>query len=232
MALLAAALLVVVGVPFLLLWRFFLVPPANFPRNIPTIPFYVSLIPFFKDVDQKVIFEQYLAKPLADFGAVKYFFGARWNILVVRPDLVAEVFKNEDLYAKSGNHKKIPYSILADYTGDNVISAHGDNWRLYRSILKPGLQMRFDIEPIHDNAIACIGIIEKASDASTSKVVIPSILQRYALANLSQSLMSTTFNVSTSDLPLVLFVQEPNAKTDIYRRWRKLMLRCTLCSSQ
>ena len=200
MALLIILLFAIAALP-VLVWHFFLVPPANFPRNIPTIPFYVSLIPFFKDVDQKATFEKYLAKPLADYGAVKYFFGARWNILVVRPDLIGEVLRNEDLYPKSGNQKKIPYSVLAEYTGDNIISSHGENWKLYRSILKPGLQTKFDIKPVLDNANTLIKLLEKGQATSgAAGIVAPPLLQRYTLANLSQSLLSTTFQVGLSAL--------------------------------
>src|SRR5665213_145939 len=91
-SLLVAALLATV-------YYLFLVPPRH-PQNIPAIPFWVALIPFFKDVDQSETFRQYIEEPLRIHGAVKIFFGARWNVLVHRPSYLAEVFRREDVYQK------------------------------------------------------------------------------------------------------------------------------------
>lgn len=186
------------------LYHFVLTPPSNFPKNIPTIPFYVSLIPLFKDVDQEETFRQYLEAPLTKYGAIKIFFGARWNVLVQRPSLIAEVFKYEDTFAKSGNHKKIPYSVLAEYTGDNIISAHGKNWRLYQKIIKPGLQSDFDPSPIVKTVRRLLKLIFEEQAQSLSKgVLVPALFQRHALANLSEALLGTDFStLDRSDAPL------------------------------
>ncbi|KAL9116885.1 MAG: hypothetical protein Q9187_006583, partial [Circinaria calcarea] len=171
-----------------------LLPPRRFPKQLPTIPFYVSLLPFFKTVDQSETYRRYLERPLAEHGAVKIFFGARWNILITRPDYVAEMFKDEDTYAKCGNQKKIPNSVLAEYTGDNIISSHGANWRLYQSILKPGLQLNFESDCIRSNALALLRLLRSEREASASGgVVVPPLFQRYTLANLSQVLLCTNF---------------------------------------
>lgn len=192
---------------------FFIFPPRNFPKNIPTIPFYVTLLSLFRDdFDQVDLYEKYLARPLQQHGAVKIFFAARWNILVTRPALVAEVFRYEDAqYHKSGNQKKIPYSVIAEYTGDNVISAHGSDWRLYQSVLKPGLQRDFAIAPIRRNAHTLVRLLfeeqeqklelsrnsnNKNINNNNNSVLLPPLLQRYTLANLSESLLEADFQVS------------------------------------
>lgn len=95
----------------------FLLPPHH-PRNVPAVPFWVALIPFFKDVDQSEIFKNYIEGPLRRHGAVKLFFGAQWNLLVHRPSYLTEIFKDEDVYQKTGNHRKIPHSVLADFLGE------------------------------------------------------------------------------------------------------------------
>lgn len=173
-----------------------LLPPRNFPKNIPTIPFYVSLIPLFKDVDQTVTYKKYLEPHFRRYGAVKIFFGARWNILVQRPSFVAEVFKNEDVFAKSGNQKKIPYSVLAQYTGDNIISSHGENWRLYQSVIKPGLQQNLPESTIIKNAKALTELLlEEQVNSQRDSVLLPQLLQRYTLANLSECLLGASFEV-------------------------------------
>lgn len=174
----------------------FLSPPKDFPAHIPTIPFYYSLLPLVKDVDQAELYRKYLEAPLQQYGAVKIFFGARWNILIQRPQYISEVFKYEDIYAKSGNQKKIPYSVLAEYTGDNIISSHGENWKLYRSVIKPGLQREFEVEPILRNVQTLIRMLfEEQARSSTQSVVLPQLLQRYTLANLSEGLLDANFQV-------------------------------------
>ena len=173
-----------------------LVPPRSFPQNIPTIPFYVTLIPLVKDVDQADIYRQYLERPLRTHGAVKIFFGARWSILVQRPAFVAEIFKHEDVYAKSGNQKKIPYSVLAEYTGDNIISSHGANWRLYQRVIKPGLAQEFDARPVVENARKLVGMLFREQAGSPhGSVIVPQLFQRYTLANLSEVLLGASFKV-------------------------------------
>ncbi|KAL4942188.1 hypothetical protein BDV06DRAFT_212077 [Aspergillus oleicola] len=175
-------------------------PPSNFPKNIPTIPFYYTLLPLIKNNDQVDLYRQYLERPLTEHGAVKLFFGGRWNILVRKPSYIAEVFKHEDIYAKSGNQKKIPHSVLAEYTGDNIISAHGENWKLYTSIFKPGLQQDYDPKRIWENSRRLVEMLRETQRV-TGTVNVNPILQRYTLANLSEVVLGTTFET----------MQKPNA---------------------
>ena len=189
---------IVLGFAACLLLRLiiFYTPPRNFPKNIPTIPFYYALLPLIKDVDQIELYRQYLKEPLEKYGAVKIFFGGCWNILVQRPSYVAEVFKYEDVYAKSGNQKKIPKSVLAGYTGDNIISAHGENWRLYQSVMKPGLQADFDPASVYRNTDDLVDLLLESQRQSTSRTVTPyQLIQRFTLENLSQILLGATIGV-------------------------------------
>lgn len=173
-----------------------ILPPSNFPKNIPTIPFYYALLPLFKDNDQEELYRKYLQEPLLRHGAVKIFFGGRWNILVQRPSFVGEVFKNEDIYAKSGNQKKIPHGVLAEYTGDNIISSHGENWRSYASVIKPGLQQDLPAEPIQKNASLLVKLLlEEQKKSSNSSVMVVHLFQRFTLAILSESLLGASFEV-------------------------------------
>ncbi|RHZ60379.1 hypothetical protein CDV55_100029 [Aspergillus turcosus] len=116
---------------------------------LPRIPFYVSILGLWSSMGQDEIYERWLRKPLESHGAVLIWFAGRWSILVTRPDLLTDMFRNEDLYAKAGSQKKIPWSVIATLVGDNIINAHGDTWRLYTGIMKPGLQKKnFDTMPI------------------------------------------------------------------------------------
>lgn len=110
---------------------------------------------------------------------------------------MAEMFKKEDVYAKSGNQKKIPYSVLAEYTGDNIISSHGENWKLYQSVIKPGLQRNFEVQPILKNAKVLIQLLlDEQVRSEIRSVIVPQLLQRYTLANLAESILNSDFQAS------------------------------------
>lgn len=83
-----------------------IIPPLNFPKNIPTIPFYVVFLPVIFPIDQTELYDLYIRESMEKYGAVKFFFGSRWNILVSRSEYLAQIFKDEDTFAKSGNQRK------------------------------------------------------------------------------------------------------------------------------
>ncbi|KAH6839634.1 Pyoverdine/dityrosine biosynthesis protein-domain-containing protein [Chaetomium sp. MPI-CAGE-AT-0009] len=181
-----------------LVYFVFLLPP-KYPANIPAVPFWVALLPFFKDVDQSDIFRKYIEQPLKTHGAVKLFFGAQWNVLVHRPSYVAEIFKDEDLYQKSGNQKKIPHSVLAQFLGDNIISSHGEGWRNYQSVVKPGLQRNFEAEKIAHNADRLCEFLKEAQfRAGDGGVLVQDLLQRYSVANCSEVVLQTNLDALAS----------------------------------
>ena len=166
-------------------------PPFGFPKNIPTIPFYVSFISSWTNLDQKDIYNRYLREKLEKHGAVKIYFASRWNILVSKPEYLVQVFKNEDIYAKSGNHLKIPGSVLASYTGDNVISAHGSLWKLYREVISLSIQFP-DLTTIHENTNKFLNLLEQEL-LDKSSISVNDLLQRYSLANVGDSILGVDF---------------------------------------
>ncbi|CCF58503.1 hypothetical protein KAFR_0E03520 [Kazachstania africana CBS 2517] len=177
-----------------------IIPPFNFPRNIPTIPFYVIFLPSFFNIDQTELYNNYLKKPLERYGAVNIFFGSRWNILVSKPEYLAQIFRDENTFAKSGNQKKIPYSILAAYTGENIISAHGDAWRTYRRVMTNGLQF-FNEKPFVENIQLLCDIIEEKNQKTQKQAIkVSPLIQRLALDNISQVLLSFDFGTLKNDL--------------------------------
>ncbi|KAF2819794.1 putative cytochrome P450 [Ophiobolus disseminans] len=179
-------------------------PPRHFPKNIPTIPFYYALLPLFFDVDQAENYKKYLKEPLAKYGAVKIFFGGQWNILVTRPSYISEVLRHEDIYAKSGNNVKIPHSVIAAYTGENIISAHGEKWKLYHNVIKPALQAEQDPDQTWKNARLLKDMfVDNQKKAGSDGVPLYNPLQRYALANLSEVLYGSSFEtMQHADSPL------------------------------
>ena len=176
----------------------FLLPPKH-PQGIPAVPFWVTLIPFFKDVDQSEIYDRYIKDPICTHGAVKLFFAARWNVVVHRPRYLAEVFKHGGVFEKSGNHKKIAHSVLAEFLGDNIISSHGSTWKNYRDVIKPGLQRTFDTNQLARNAEKLCDLIGRARAEAADElpgIPVQDLLQRYTIANIGQIVLQTEFGVS------------------------------------
>ena len=129
-------------IPLLLFFAYivFIESQVKFSSNVPTVSFWVSFIPFFnKNIDQREIWFKYIQPKIEKTGIVKIYFAGRWNLLVDDPEYMNQLFKNEyNIYYKSGNNEKIPNSLLAYYTGTNIISAHGNQWSKFRKILLPG----------------------------------------------------------------------------------------------
>lgn len=170
-------------------------PPSHFPKTIPTIPFYFTLLSLFKEVDQEDLYRRYLEAPLSEYGAVKIFFGGTWNVLVTRPAYIAQVLKQDDVFPKAGNHVKNPHGVLALYTGVNIISSIDETWKQFTSIIRPGLQADIDSTIIVKNTEKLIELllVEQAQDG---QVLMPGRLQEYTLANLSEALLGSSFDVS------------------------------------
>lgn len=174
-------------------------PPRNFPKNIPTVPFYLTFLPLFCKLDQKDIYENYLRKKLEKYGAVKFFFGSKWNIMVSRPEFLNEIFKHEEIYMKKGNQEKIPHSVIALYLGKNVISSRGDDWKRYRDLVKKSIQFP-DFDAVNNNVKRFFSFLEKKLDKNRS-VLISNILQRYALENIGNSVIGCDFGTFDSENP-------------------------------
>jgi cytochrome P450 len=173
----------------------FILPPAHLPKNIPTIPFWYCLLPLLKEVDQEQLWHEYLKAPLAKHGAVKIYFGGAWNVLITKPAYINQVFKQDDVFQKAGNHAKNPHSILALYTGENVISEVGDKWKTFAGIVKPGLQADVDLSMVERNAQKLVGLLCEEQERMGT-VLMPRHMQDYASANLSEVLFGAPFNVS------------------------------------
>ncbi|KAL8721898.1 MAG: hypothetical protein Q9181_007609 [Wetmoreana brouardii] len=170
--------------------------PFNLPSNLPKIPIYVSLLGLWSDMGQDEIYDRWLRKPLEQYGAVRFWFAGRWSILVTRPQYLTDLFRNENVYAKAGNQKKIPWSVMALLLGDNIISSHGDNWRLYTSIMKPGMTKRnFDCRPLVNKSRKLVELLLQAQSrtAAGKGVMINPFILRYAISVMGQSFLDIDF---------------------------------------
>ncbi|KAK2806017.1 hypothetical protein FQN50_006032 [Emmonsiellopsis sp. PD_5] len=123
---------------FTIWWRLRI--PSNFPKNIPALPFYVSLLGIWVRAGHAEIYDRWVREPVEKYGAVKFWYGGRWNVLVAKPEYLNDLFKNDSTYVKSGNAFKLPWGLAGVHLGSNIISVHGETWKLYSSIMRPGIQ--------------------------------------------------------------------------------------------
>ncbi|KAJ5632052.1 Cytochrome monooxygenase xanG [Penicillium lividum] len=164
--------------------------PSDMPKNIPTVPIYISLIGLWSDMGQDTIYDRWLRPPLEKYGAVQIWFAGRWNVLVTRPSYLVDMFRHEDAYAKAGSQKKIPWSVIAALVGDNIINAHGDNWKLFTSIMKPGLQRRItDSGPLLEKSRLFVDILLNEQRKVGLGISVNAIIQRWALSCMGLSFM-------------------------------------------
>ena len=189
-----AGVFVVLGA---LLWSHIRMP-GNMPKNIPTVPIYISLMGLWSDMGQVDIYDKWLREPLEKYGAVRIWFAGRWNVLVTRSDYITDMFRNEDLYAKAGSQKKIPWSVIASLVGDNIINSHGETWKNYTAIMKPGLQKtQFDSKPILAQSRKFVNVLLKAQEdvGRNSGVLVNPIIQRFAISAMGESFLDIDFKV-------------------------------------
>lgn len=213
MVLLTAIIIALAGLGLLTWWKIHV--PSNFPCNLPKIPIYVSLLGLWSDMGQDEIYNRWLRKPLEQHGAVCFWFAGRWSILVTRPQYLTDLFRNENIYTKAGNQKKVPWSVLATLLGDNIISSHGDNWKLYSSIMKPGMTKRnFDYRPLVQKSRKLSELLLQAQSrtAAGKGVMINHLILRYAISVMGQTFLDIDFQVCLPSHALSR-VENPSLRT-------------------
>lgn len=149
---------------------------------------------------QDTIYDRWLRAPLEKHGAVKIWFAGRWNVLATRPQFLVDMFRHEDVYAKAGSQKKIPWSVIAALVGDNIINSHGETWRLFTSIMKPGLQRRItDSGPLLEKSRTFVDVLleEQGRLGDGGGVLVNPIIQRWALSCMGISFMNVDLEVYT-----------------------------------
>lgn len=190
-----SALAILLSLLLILYW--YIRIPNDMPQNIPRVPIYISIMGLWSDMGQDDIYDRWLRPKLEKYGAVNIWFAGRWNLLATRPRLLVDMFRHEDVYAKAGSQKKIPWSVIASLVGDNIINAHGENWKLYTSIMKPGLQRRItDSGPLLMKSRRFVDILlEEQEKLDGEGVMVNPIIQRWALSCMGINFMNVDLEV-------------------------------------
>lgn len=170
-------------------WWYFHVP-MTIPRDIPRIPLYTNILSIWWDMGDSEVYNRWIRKPLEKHGAVATWFTGRWCVLVAHPELLTGLFRNDELYPKIGINIRAPDGSLAAFSGDNIINAGNENWKLYTSIMKPGIVKKFDLVPIHKKATKLVEKLIRAQSQSGSHT---GIFVMPWLARFTQDVMSLCF---------------------------------------
>jgi xanthocillin biosynthesis cytochrome P450 monooxygenase len=195
---LVSGVFVVVSSLALWLWWYIRIP-SSMPKNIPSIPIYVSLLGFWSDMGQDEIYERWLRKPLEQHGAVVIWATGKWSVLVTGSQYLTDMLRNEDVYTKAGSRVKNPRSVISSLVGDNIINAHGANWKLFTSIMKPGMQKRsWDAAVILEDSRTFVDLVLKDQQSLPAQagVRVNPLIQRWAIQVMGRNFLDTDLGVS------------------------------------
>lgn len=171
--------------------------PSTLPR-LPVIPIYVSILGLWSSMGQDEVYERWFRAPLEKHGAALVWFAGRWSVLVSRPDWLTDIFRNEHLYAKAGSQVKIPHAVIATLVGDNIINAHGDNWKLYTGIMKPGLQKKvFDTAPLLNRSRQLVQVLidEQRRVGENVGICVNADVQKWAVDVMGENFLDLDLKV-------------------------------------
>ena len=177
--------LVLLSAIILLLYRLYV--PYYLPRNIPTIPLWVTLYDAWRGIPRAKFYDIRVRKHMETYGAVNLWHLGRWTVLVTKPELVSQIFRHNDTFVKGGNIKKIPNGAAARLFGVNIIDSHGSLWKLFTEIIKPGIQRPFDVSFIKQTSASLVQhLVRDQEQAPHCGVRVDSLLQRWAISIFSE----------------------------------------------
>ncbi|KAG4434338.1 hypothetical protein IFR05_010183 [Cadophora sp. M221] len=110
--------------------------------GIPTIPLFTNILSILRGETRNDFYKNNLKCHLHGSGVVRTWLAGHWSLVITDPDLLMEVFKNEQIYSKAGFIIKAPRTMFGHLFGVNIGDSHGVEWKLFRTYMKPGLQDR------------------------------------------------------------------------------------------
>jgi unspecific monooxygenase len=160
----------------------FLKPGAKV-KEIPSIPFFTSLYHMCGGVGKTTFYEDHLRQPLEKYGAVNVWNSGRWTVLITNPEYLTQVFRNEHVFAKGGFFKKVPWGTFARLFGENIIDSHGDLWKHFGAIVRPGIQRPYSIDSMRriSSKLASMFLVQQESVGSEVGISVDSFVQRWAV---------------------------------------------------
>ncbi|KAL4954839.1 cytochrome P450 [Aspergillus filifer] len=178
----------------ILILKLFRISSARCP-GIPSIPFHVSIWDAYNRVSE-IGFHNARLRPLLEaHGAVNLWNSGQWAVLVTKPEYVARILRNERAVAKGGFYGKVPNSTLAGLFGENLIDSHGETWKQFTAIMKPGIQRAPCIPAIKRAARKLMDRFLGAQQAAPPNrgVVINDLVERWAIDVFGEAFFDVDF---------------------------------------
>ncbi|KAL6890018.1 hypothetical protein GGI43DRAFT_416202 [Trichoderma evansii] len=120
---------------------------------------------------------------LETHGLVNLWNTGRWFVLVTKPEYIAHIFRNERVNAKGGLYRQMPYTSISNLFGMNIIDATGELWKHFTSIMKPGIQQKYNPAALYSIAHKLVTTIDKLQQQATSSrgIIINDIIERWSM---------------------------------------------------
>ncbi|KAH9205261.1 cytochrome P450 [Leptodontidium sp. 2 PMI_412] len=182
---------------------------AHARRNdgIPTIPLYTNLISILRGETRNDFYERNLKCHLHGSGVVRTWLAGHWSLVITDPDLLVEVFKNEQIYSKAGFIVKAPRTMFGQLFGINIGDSHGDEWKLFRTYMKPGLQDRpADYQALSDISNRFIDVLlsEQRALPRGGYLACDDIAKRWSIDGVGHHFFNTDFQALTDCKSVIL----------------------------
>lgn len=163
--------------------------------GIPSIPFTVSVYDAYRSVSEIRFHNSRLRPVLETHGAVNLWNSGQWTVLVTKPEYLTRILRNERIVAKGGFYRKVPHSTLAGLFGENIIDSHGELWKQFTAIMKPGIQRPHSISSLRVASSRLISIFkrEQLHAPSDHGVIINDIIERWSIDVFGESFFDMEF---------------------------------------
>ncbi|KAL5088203.1 hypothetical protein Trisim1_006875 [Trichoderma cf. simile WF8] len=115
------------------------------PRNIPRIPIWITIYDTYYGTSRVNFYNRYVRDQAEKHGAVIIWHLGRWSVHITKPEYLMQMFRDEASFAKGGSYMKVPWGVLGQLFGQNVIDSTGHIWKQQRNILLPAIKRQFNI---------------------------------------------------------------------------------------
>ncbi|PVH88082.1 putative sporulation-specific N-formyltyrosine oxidase Dit2 [Cadophora sp. DSE1049] len=190
---------------------------AAFARRndgIPTIPLYTNIISLLRGETRNDFYERNLKSHLQGSGVVRTWLAGHWSLLITQPELLVEIFKNEQIYSKAGFNIKTPGTVFGHLFGANIGDSHGHEWKLFRTYMKPGLQDKpADYQALCDISNRFIDVLLSEHNALThgGPLTCDETARKWAIDVVGSHFFNNDFQALT------------NAKANIVKLWKSVL---------
>ncbi|ORX88881.1 cytochrome P450 [Basidiobolus meristosporus CBS 931.73] len=183
----------IIGLTFFLaiVWHFYTklwCPPAL--RDIPTVPFWKSLLATLRSMDGLERFDKLLVPVLNEKGIGKQFSFGRWMVSVSNPDYAKVILMDIDTFPKIEMSKELPHTLRAKLVQVNIASANGKEWKRHRQVANPAFHRSWSTAAFGELVSKLIVEIEHTHES----VSVTDLMQRMTLDALGKIIFDYDFN--------------------------------------